>query len=191
MRLVTSGAAAFAALALAGCGSGHKSFDKADLPRVVFAKSNAPPGTLYNVDNAGLGFLERERGNAELLRLLRPFGFVADAGSEFAGNQTSIAYAESLAFLFKDPKGASKALAAMHGAIAQVGQGVKDVTAPGLGDESWAVSGVFFPKAPPGCFFVWRKLNLVLAFTMSGSPSVVTESSARSYATKLEGRAGL
>src|SRR5207253_9687549 len=101
--------------------------------------------------------------SARLFRLFRPFGFVADAGSEFFGNQTSIAYAQSLAFLFKDSKGASKALAALHDVLTQTPENLKDVKSPGIGDESWAVSSRFFPKAPPGYLFFWRRLNLVLA----------------------------
>jgi hypothetical protein len=180
---------AAAALALVGLASGSSLFTRRDLPRLVFAKGDAPPGTALNPKNVGVGFLEREGGNGDFFRLLRPHGFVADAGSEFYGTPKAIAYAESLAFLFKSARGASSALAALHAAIRQLGSGIKDVAAPKLGSESWGVSGTFAPKSPPGYFYMWREQNVVLALTMSGRPAVVTQSKARSYAAKLDARA--
>jgi hypothetical protein len=180
-------AVALLAAVLAGCG-GSKSFSRADLPDLVFQRADAPPGMKLNPKSAGPNFLEREQGNAEFLQLLRRFGFVGDAGSEFYGRRASIAYAESLAFLFRDEKGAAKALAAMHRAISGVGQNVRDLTAPDLGDESWGMAGTFDQNAPPGFFFVWRDRNLIRAFTMSGANSAITEATAESYAEKLARR---
>jgi hypothetical protein len=173
-------------LGFAGSGS---DFTKADLPKLVFAKSEAPPGTRLDQRNVGVGFLEREGGNGPFFALLRPHGFLADAGSEFSGTPQAVAYAESLAFLFKSAKGASTALAALHRTIPQIGRGVKDVSAPNLGEESWGVSGTFSSRSPPGYFYMWRVENVILAFTMSGSRAVVTEHTARNYATKLNAHA--
>ena len=175
-----------AVLLLAACGGGTKTYTKDDLASLVLEASDAPAGTQVNPKNAGVRFLEREGGNEEFFALLRPFGFVADAGSEFYGPKDQIAYAESLAFLFNDRDGASKALAALHRAVPQIGQGVKDVAPPKLGEESFGVSGVFGPKSPPGYFYFWRVRNVVLSFTMSGDPAAVTSDSVRSYAEKLE-----
>lgn len=174
-----------AAALLAGCGGGPGSYAKSDLSKLVLAGSQAPAGTRFNSTNVGVGFLEREGGNESFFVLLRPHGFVADAGSEFYGPKNRVAYAESLAFLFENGGGASKALAAMHEAFPQVGQGVRDVSDPDLGEESWGVSGVFGPKSPPGYFYMWRDRNVIRAFMLSGARSVVTESRARAEAGKL------
>jgi len=176
----------FPVLTLTAFGGSGSSFGKQDLPKLVLVKSEAPAGTQLNPKNVGVGFLEREGGNAEFFSLLRPHGFVADSGAEFYGSAKRVAYAESLAFLFRDAKGASAGLAALHGVFRQLGTGIKDVAAPGLGSESWGVSGVFSPKSPPGYFYMWRADNVVLAFTMSGPSAVVTERAARSYAQKLQ-----
>jgi hypothetical protein len=69
-----------------------------------------------------------------------------------------------------------------------VGQNVREVGGPRLGDEGWAVSGPFAPNAPPGYFFVWRDRNVVRAFTMSGARTAVTLRTAGSYADKLAKR---
>jgi hypothetical protein len=151
----------------------------------VLSKSELPPGVREDLKQSGSNMLEREGGNGELFRLLRPHGFVADYGAQYYGPGNRIAYVESIAFLFTGTKGASAALAAMHGAFRHLGQGVKDVAPPRLGDESWGVSGVFFPKAPPGYFYAWRVRNLILSFTMSGAKALVTVATARAYAAKL------
>jgi hypothetical protein len=180
------GVVAVGVLAVAGFG-GASQFGKRDLGKLILTKQEAPMGTRLDPRNVGIGFLEREGGNGDFFRLLRPHGFVADAGSEFYGSPKGIAYAESLAFLFKSSQGASTALAALHRAIGQLGAGVKDVAPSHLGAESWTVSGTFAPKSPPGYFSMWRVQNVVLAFTMSGRPAVVTERLVRSYAAKLDG----
>jgi hypothetical protein len=90
-----------------------------------------------------------------------------------------------MAFIFRDRGGASKAFAAIHRAVPQLGQNVEDVAAPGFGDESWGVSGTFAPKSPPGYFYFWRVRNALIAFTMSGSPATVTPERTRSTAERL------
>jgi hypothetical protein len=166
-------------------GNGGSGLGKSDLPKLILLKNEAPPGTRLNPRNVGVGFLEREGGNGPFFALLRPHGFLADAGSEFYGTPKAIAYAESLALLFKSATGASSALAALHRTIPQIGRGVKNVAAPDLGQESWGVAGTFAPKSPPGYFYMWRVENVVLAFTMSGGRAVVTERSVRTHAAKL------
>jgi hypothetical protein len=184
-RWVQTALVAIAVPGLVGFGHGASAFGKRDLPNLIFAKREAPAGTKLNPTNVGVGFLEREGGNGDFFTLLRPHGFVADSGSEFYGSAKGVAYAESLAFLFKSAKGASDALAALRVAIGQLGSGVKGVGRPHLGSESWGVRGTFAPKSPPGYFYMWRVENVILAFTMSGPPAVVTERTARSYAAKL------
>jgi hypothetical protein len=177
-------------LAVAACGgSGDKDFQKGDLADLPLGGSEAPPGTKLNPKSVGTNFLEREGGNEDFFKLLRPFGFVADSGSEFIGSPKQIAYAESLAFLFRDADGASKAVAALHKQFPQLARGAKEVSSPGLGEESWGVSGVFAPKSPPGYFYTWREGDVVLSFTMSGKPTVVTEGQVRAYAAKLDAHA--
>ena len=151
----------------------------------MLTKAELPSGVRINAKQSGVNLLEKEGGNAQLFQILRPLGFVADYGAQYYGRPSRVAYVESIAFLFKTATGASKALVAMHQALRQLGQGVKDVSPPRLGEESWGVSGVFFPKAPPGYFYVWRLRNLILQFTMSGAKTVVTAPSARAYAAKL------
>jgi len=150
------------------------------------------PG-VQKIDWSGIGALAKHLGKVLFLdRLLRPFGFVADYGTQFYGTRNKTAYAESIAFLFKDAQGASKALATMHSQIGQLlGQAaaLKDVSARRLGQESWGVSGIFFASAPPGYLYVWRRRNLVLFFTASGAKTVMTEARARSWAAKLDARA--
>ena len=80
-----------AGLGVMGFGNDASSFSKRDLPKLIFAKSEAPPGTRFNPRNVGVGFLEREGGNGPFFALLRPHGFVADAGSEFSGSAQGIA----------------------------------------------------------------------------------------------------
>jgi hypothetical protein len=172
-------------LLLAGCGGGSKPYDKADLPDLILSTADAPAGTKPNRKNMGVDFLEREGGNEQFFSLLRPFGFVADAGVEFYGRKTGVFYAESLAFVFKDADGAAKALAAIHRAVPRLGQNVEDIAAPGFGDESWGVSGTFAPKSPPGYFYFWRVRNALIAFTMSGSPATVTAERTRLAAETL------
>ena len=94
-------------------------------------------------------------------------------------------FAESIALLFENEKGASRALAFMKSFFPKVIPGLEAVEADGLGDESWGFAGVFFPKAPPGAFYGWRRGNVILLLNISPS----TAAAARTVADGVDARA--
>ena len=98
--------------------------------------------------------------------------------------------AESIAILFRDSAGARKALAVFERRQRAEGRGVTDLSADGLGEEAWALRGVFFPGAPPTFFYAWRRDNLLQVFALAGKPQAVSEADARAYAEKLDNAGG-
>jgi hypothetical protein len=101
-----------------------------------------------------------------------------------------VQYAESIAILFHDSAGARKALAVFERRQRSEGRGVTDLSADGLGEEAWALRGVFFPGAPPTFFYAWRRDNLLQVFALAGKPQAVSEADARAYAEKLDNAGG-
>jgi hypothetical protein len=181
-----------AAALVAGCGGGDHGYAREDLPKVVLLPSEAPKGLHYWRRQSGASMLEKEgQESAEGLRILRSLGFRGDYGSQFVPRSRSapVQYAESFAVLFRDDTGARRALAIFKRRQRRSGHGARELDAAGLGDEAWALRGVFFPGAPPTFFYAWRRANLMVGFALAGKPGAVTEADARAYAGRLDDRA--
>ncbi len=180
MRLAAHVVAVGAALLLAGCGGSSRSFVEDDLPNLVLKSTESPAGTNYAAQASGAGALEKEQDGAQTVAALKPFGFQADYASMFFGEGH---FAESIAILFDDAEGAGKALASLERLF---GSDVSSIDTAGLGEESWGLAGVFFPKAPPGVFYGWRRGNVLLLLNVSPS----TSADVRPVADSLDERAG-
>jgi hypothetical protein len=116
------------------------SFKKADLARIALGAKNAPPGLVYVKAESGPKNVEFELAPSQI-RPLRALGFVAMQDAIFAarapGNDQRVS---QRIWLFRNRGGATAWL-----------QQTKDntvalqwspVTAPSLGDESWAAGGL-------------------------------------------------
>jgi hypothetical protein len=182
----------FAAALLAGCGGGDHRYARDDLAKVVLRPSEPPTGLLYWRLQSGPNMLEKEgQESAAGLRILRPLGFRGDYGSQFVPRSRSapVQYAESFAVLFRDENGARKAVAIFKRRQRRSGHGVRELDASGLGDDSWALRGVFFPGSPPTFFYIWRRANLMIGFALAGKAGAVTEAETRAYARRRDDRA--
>ncbi len=182
-----------AAALLAGCGGdSSRAFGESDLPKVVLGPSEGPKGLVYWRQQSGANMFEKEgEEGASGLRILRRHGFLADYGSQFVARSRAapVQYAESFAIVFRDEDGAGDSLAIFRSRQREHGRDVTVVDSGGLGEESWALRGVFFPGAPPTYFYAWRRDNLMLGFALAGTPEAVRETAARAFAAKMDDRA--
>lgn len=181
-------------LALVACGEdGSENFTEGDLSGLVLTPTEGPEGLVYGRQQSGANALEKEGEESGIdLEKLQEFGFAGDYGSQFfSTNPTSgIQFSESLALVFDDEDGAQQALDLLEEGQRKLDEGAEDVSAEGLGDDSWGLRGVFFPKAPPTYFYAWRVGNVVQVFAIAGSPDSVSEDDARASADGLEAKAG-
>jgi hypothetical protein len=179
-------------LVLAGCGGGgggggSQAFSTADLAKLVLKPSESPKELEYVKKESGANVLEKG-STPQALEPLKQDGLQGDYVAKFLskGGPTGPVFAESLALIFKDSNGASKALAFTKKQATASG-GKVAISAKGLGDEGWGLRGSFFnPRAPRTYFYTWRVGNAVLSFILSGT---VTEKQARGYADRLNSRA--
>jgi hypothetical protein len=177
-------------LVLAGCGGGGggtQAFTTDDLPKLVLKPSESPKELEYVKSQSGANLLERAQGGQGLAPL-KQAGLEGDYGTRFLskGGATGPVFAESLALVFKDSGGASKALSFTKAQATRGGKQV-GVSAKGLGEEGWGLRGSFFSaNAPETYFYTWRVGNAVLSLILAGT---VTEKQARGYADRLDSRA--
>lgn len=191
-------AAAVVAIALAGtvlasCGGNEvPNFTKDDLSGLVLKPKEGPEGLVYGRDASGPNALEKEGDESAFdLQKLQQFGFQADYGSQFfsTDQKAGLQFSESIALVFDDEDGAQKALEFLETGLRKLDENAEDVPAGGLGDDSWALRGQFFPGAPPTYFYAWRVGNAVQVFGIAGKPASVSEDDARAFAEKLDARA--
>jgi hypothetical protein len=180
-------------LVLAGCGgssgggNGPQAFSTSDLPKLVLKPSDSPKELEYVKRESGSGVLEKG-STPQALAPLKEDGLQGDYVAKFLskGGPKGPVFAESLALVFKDSNGASKALAFTRNQATASG-GKVAIPAKGLGDEGWGLRGSFFnPRAPLTYFYTWRVGNAVQSFILSG---LVNEKQARAYADTLNRRA--
>lgn len=193
--LIRLAVAAGAALALAGCsGENSPAFETGDLATLVLNPGDGPAGLVYGAEQSGAGFLEKEGAESRAsLAAIREFGFEADYGSAFfstspllLAKQEGAVFAESIALLFADGSGATKALAFFEQRQRKSGKHVSEVSAAGFGEEGWGLHGTFFPGAPPTYFYGWRRGNAMFVFVIAGSPQAVDEEAARAFVLTLD-----
>lgn len=191
--VATAVVAVLAGTVLTSCGSNDvPNFTKDDLPGLVLKPNEGPKGLVYGRDTSGPNALEREGDESAFdLRKLQQFGFQGDYGSQFfsTDQKAGIQFSESIALVFDDEDGAQKALEFLETGLRKLDKNAEDVPASGLGDDSWALRGQFFPQAPPTYFYGWRIGNAVQVFAIAGKSDSVSEDDARAFAERLEARA--
>jgi hypothetical protein len=115
VALVLVGGLALAAVAQGGGGT-SPNFTRADLPRLVFKPSDAPPGMRYvrGPEGSGPRFLEREAEPGDeisrLVQQLRRRGFLISFGVQFFARheRAKIGFLEAIAFLFRNEDSARR-----------------------------------------------------------------------------------
>jgi hypothetical protein len=162
---------------VAACGYGTPAeFTAADLPRIVLHADEAPPGTRI-ADLGGPRHLGGFAHDAAERAALRRDGFVAGYVVFFPPlsyfrhlphADTDVAY-QVIAGVFGDDDGAS---ASLNRYVADLRtrqmEGVSDLSAPGLGDDAFALVGFAVSDGSPLRVYAWRVRNLLLALVASG-----------------------
>lgn len=198
------------ALALAGCGGSQPTanISVGDLPAIIAAPSQG--GWSEYEDYAHDPHVVTYRwfryygSNPDLEALLARFkkaGFRRGYWKYWKGRAGGVAASDTLALLFRDDSGASRGLDALRKWTKKTPpdgtRSVTDVSADGLGDESWAIrfrSPSGFPSSETMAYGL-RLGNLVAYFRMvcedlkGCSPAGALDDAARAYAREILARA--
>jgi len=172
-------------------------FTRTDVETIVLGPNDAPDGTTYVQDASGFNDLdafardEVERGHlvddgfqiGHVALFLPPASATGGPSSEPLTNDSVIV--QGIAGLFRDADGAGSSLERYVDDLRtrQI-PGAADVSADGLGDQSFGLRG----ETPDGArvqIFVWRIGNLLLAVSGSGA---MTIEQVRELADLVDGR---
>jgi hypothetical protein len=162
-------------------------FTKADLPGLVLAPSEAPPGT--EADLAGPGFIEKEvdgdEGAGELRRLQR-LGMKANYGIEFEPNARDAPFLGTVAILFESAPAADRGFDYLLQRQLSELAPANEIRAEGLGEASFGVDGKFEGEFPTAAFGVrtGNLMQVVTAFSPEGARASVRQ--ARKLAVRVE-----
>jgi hypothetical protein len=181
---------------LAACGrSGEPTFVAGDLPGILLHPDEAPDGTRASTLGGRSDLDSFARDDAER-RALVADGFVSGYAVYFPPESyfreqphadTDVAY-QAIAGLFEDADGAASSLRRyVEDLRSRQMTGAANVSAVGLGDEAFGLTG---GAASDGSFlrvYAWRVSNLILVLVASGP---VDERTALGLARTMDGRAG-
>jgi hypothetical protein len=199
-RLAASIALALVALALlaAGCGEGSPSaepapppapapappptppppspsFKKSDLARIALGPKNAPSGLVFVKNESGPKNVEFELAPSQI-RPLRALGFVAMHDAIFAAKAPGDQRVSQRIWLFRNRGGAMAWLKQTKDNT--VALQWSPVTAPILGDESWAAGGLIQVGGGQAITHSFRLGNTVNQVSMYGEVTPPTEAGA-------------
>ena len=152
------------------------SFKKSDLPRIALAQKNAPSGLVYVKKESGPKNVEFELAPSQV-RPLRALGFVAmhDAiiAAKAPGSDQRIS---QRIWLFRNRGGATEWLKQTKDNSVDLEW--SPVTAPLLGDESWAAGGLIQVGGGQAITHAFRLGNTVNQVSMYGEVTPPTEAAA-------------
>ena len=184
-------------LVLAACSSGEPIFQKTDLPRLVLQTNQAPVRTRLDVSQSGERALARASNSALLRQRLKAAGFITGYLNQFVSPELFTdpvkgSLAISFGWLFGSPAGATEGLRALETDLRSRSSTLDQVSARGLGSQSFAFFGDIAPRGLPGGFFyAWRVGNGVFGLVAAGPEggTFIYENAARALADEMAARA--
>jgi hypothetical protein len=148
-------------------------FTKADLPRIALGPKNAPPGLVFVKDESGPKKIEFELAPSQV-RPLRALGFVAMHDAIFAARAPgSDQRISQRIWLFRNRGGATEWLKQTRDDTAALQW--SPLTAPLLGDGSWAAQGLIQVAGGQGITHAFRLGNTVHTVLMYGDRTPPSE----------------
>jgi hypothetical protein len=200
VKLAAAAILAVVAVAASACGGGggrtSPTLTRDDLLGVVGPAPDTPQGAAYSTDAGAASYtLSDLRAHAASASDRRTVRTLADAGFEQIYQRTfngAVNVADATAYLFETAAGAGTAFAYLRTTLSDPGKGsgrtLKELSAKGLGDESWAAH---LTGNGESALFLWRTGNLVVVADMSCDDSCGFDvaGAARSYATGIDERA--
>ncbi len=176
-------AAALAVVAIACSATEDGSFTTEQVPGIVLRSDEAPAGTRKVAGVGGEQDLDAfARDAAERAALVQDgfvSGYVAYFAPEAYFDPEALVGDDAISFqvvagVFEAPAGASSSLRRFLGDLrTRQLEGATEVPVPGLGDESYGVSGRSPADGSALLVYLWRRANLILV--LSGSGPVKTE----------------
>ena len=212
-------ATAFMALALGACSDGDdpqahptssptgspqpaassRSYTSKGLPSLVLKPSEAPAGTRARAADRGPVSLDEfwsccKSQREEFAKL----GFQAAYRSGFEAPdlpekptdwKPGVAFARSVVALFNDAEGASRAMHIWESFFTASAQGAPEKLTIDLGDESSAVTGIFYRDDERLFIYFWRIGNLILHVRIGGREGTIDRKAVDPLARKMDSRA--
>ena len=169
------------------------------LPSLVLKPAEGPAGTHARAEDRGSVSLDEFWSCCKTQREeFAKLGFQAAYRSGFEAPQLpekptdwkpGVAFARSVVALFNDAEGASRAMPVWQSFFTASARGTPEKLTIDLGDESSAVTGIFYRDGQRLFIYFWRIGNLILHVRIGGREGSIDRAAIDPLARKMDSRA--